>query len=81
METKLTLRLKKEIIEKAKEFASIHRISLSKLIESYLESITVPKEQKSDISPLVESLSGVISLDNDYDYKREYGKFLTEKYR
>ena len=46
MDTKLTLRLSKSIIEKAKEYAQSHRISLSKMIEIYLESITSTKKRR-----------------------------------
>jgi hypothetical protein len=34
-----------------------------------------------DISPLVESLSGVIELDKDFDYKQMYTDYLIEKYK
>jgi len=81
MDTKLTLRLSKNIIEKAKEYAQSHRISLSKMIEIYLESITSTKKKEIEITPLVESLSGVIELDQDFDYKKEYSKFLNKKYK
>jgi hypothetical protein len=81
MDTKLTLRLRKSVIERAKQYAQNHRISLSKMIESYLESITAQKAKSAEISPLVESLSGVIHLDNDFDYKNDYSNYLTEKYK
>lgn len=82
METKLTLRLNKRVIDRAKEYAHRHNVSLSKMIESYLDSVTDDKSAVSvDITPLVKSLSGVIHLNPDYDYKKDYAKFLTEKYK
>jgi len=81
METKLTLRLKKSVIERAKLYAYNQRISLSKMIEIYLESITASKEKEAGTTPLVESLSGVIELEHDFDYKNEYSNYLTEKYK
>ena len=81
METKLTIRLKENVIERAKIYARSHKISLSKMIESYLDSITKDKKMKSKITPLVESLSGVIDLPADYDYKKEYTDYLTGKYK
>ncbi len=36
MDTKLTLKLDKLVIDKAKEYASSHKRSLSRMIESYL---------------------------------------------
>ena len=40
METKLTLRLNEKVIERAKIYARSHKFSLSKMIETYLDSIT-----------------------------------------
>ena len=83
METKLTLRLNDSVIERAKIYAKSQRISLSKMIESYLDSLTKEKnrDNKISITPLVESLSGVINLPPDFDYKNEYADYITEKYK
>jgi hypothetical protein len=83
METKLTLRLNDNVIKRAKVYARNHKISLSKMIESYLDNITTQREEKKEnsITPLVESLSGVIDLPVDFDYKKEYGDYLAEKYK
>jgi hypothetical protein len=62
METKLTIRLKKKVIDRAKKYANDHETSLSKLIENYLSAITMEAEAMTEISPLVQSLSGVIHL-------------------
>jgi len=44
------------------------------MIESYLDSLTKEKEEerKISITPLVESLSGVIDLPADFDYRKDY---------
>jgi hypothetical protein len=81
METKLTLRLNKKIIDMAKDYAHAHNISLSKMIESYLESITNKSAKETEISPLVESLSGIIKLEEPVDYQKNYTNYLTEKYK
>ena len=81
MDTKLTLIADKEIIEKAKQYAKSQKVSLSRLIESYLSSLTSEKSEEIEISPLVKSLSGVISLENDFDPKENYADFLLEKYK
>jgi hypothetical protein len=81
METKLTLRMRKSVIEKAKKYAHDQRISLSRMIEIYLESVTASREKEVGTTPLVESLSGVIELESDFDYKKEYSNYLTEKYK
>ncbi|RAV29261.1 DUF6364 family protein [Sinomicrobium soli] len=62
MDKKLTLSLDQAVIEKAKVYARSNNISLSKLIESYLASLTKRTKRKPEITPLVESLSGVIDL-------------------
>ncbi len=81
MDTKLTLNLDKSVIERAKIYAKSHKISLSRLIESYLTSLTTKRSTKIEITPLVESLSGVIKLDQDFDYKENYTDYLIEKYK
>lgn len=83
MNTKLTLKLDGNVIDRAKKYARNHRISLSKMIETYLDSVTKPhlKTEKPLITPLVESLSGVMDLPADYDYKKEYRDYLEEKYK
>ncbi len=81
METKLTLRLNVRVIERAKVYARNHQVSLSKMIESYLDSVTKPADEEiSLITPLVESLSGVIDLPDGYDYKKERREYLEKKY-
>ncbi len=81
MKTKLTLQLNKQVLDRAKEYAHNHDISLSFLIESYLELLTSEKTTKSaEISPLIKSLSGVIQFDKDFDVKKYYTKFLHDKY-
>ncbi len=83
MEKKLTLRLNDRVIERAKEYAKKRRISLSKMIESYLNSLTQEKnmDKEIEITPLIESLSGVINLSDDFDYKKEYRDFISKKYK
>lgn len=81
MDTKLTLKLDKEIINRAKVYAESKKISLSKLIESYLQLLTKENSTKEEISPLVESLSGVITLPKKYDDKDDYTDYLTQKYQ
>ncbi len=81
MDKKLTLSLDKSVIESAKNYAKSNNISLSKLIESYLTTLTKRKRNSTEITPLVESLSGVINLDEDFDVKDAYTDYLIEKYK
>ena len=80
MTTKLTLKLKKSIIDKAIEYAEENKTSLSKLIENHLLALTYKRNRKNEISPLVESLIGVIHSE-DIDYKKDYTNYLFEKYK
>jgi len=80
METKLTLRLKKKVIDQAKKYANDHQTSLSKLIENYLSVITNESKSIESISPLVKSLSGVIQLAENEEPNREYHEHINEKY-
>jgi len=51
------------------------------MVEKYLESVTTSKSRDIEITPLVESLSGVIHLENDFDFTKEYSDYLIEKYK
>ena len=81
MDKKLTLSLDENTIDSAKNYAKSNNISLSKLIESYLKTLTNQTKKQTNITPLVESLSGVISLDDSFDSKDAYTEYLIEKYK
>lgn len=81
MDTKLTLSLNETVIQKAKTYAKSNKTSLSKLIESYLATLTIRNKTEIEITPLVKSLSGVINLDSKIDIKDDYTNFLIEKYK
>jgi hypothetical protein len=53
------------------------------MIEAYFESLTSQQKEMTEIetSPLVESLSGVIQLPEDCDYKKARTKYLIEKHK
>ncbi len=81
MNTKLTLSLKKEIIEKAKGYAKEHNVSLSSLVENYLLRLISDSTNTSDHADgIVEKLAGIITLDKA-DYKEEHSAYLTNKYK
>jgi hypothetical protein len=80
MNSKLTLKLDQDTIELAKDYAKLKKISLSKMIENYLKLITKGSKQDIEISPLVESLSGVLKS-RLTDFEKEYVNHLTKKYK
>jgi hypothetical protein len=85
MDTKLTLKLDKFVIEQAKEYASSQKRSLSRIIESYLRSLINrnknDNEPDFEISPFVKSMSTGVNIPADLDYKSEILNHLIEKHR
>lgn len=78
---KLTLSIQKETIELAKEYARENGSSLSAMVEDYLRALTiVHKKEAEDLSPIVKSLSGILPLEEDFDYKKFMAEALLEKY-
>src|SRR5680860_498614 len=72
MDTKLTLKLNQEVIEKAKRYASGQQMSLSRIVEAYLQ--TLVSENNTDefeISPFVKSIATGTKIPAELDYKKE----------
>jgi hypothetical protein len=82
MDTKLTLSINRDVARKAKAYAKTKGRSLSDLVENYLMLLTrnSPVEE-TEYSPRVKSLLGSVNLPADFDYKKELGDALTEKYQ
>ncbi len=85
MDTKLTLKLDKTVIEQAKAYASAHKRSLSRIIEAYLKSLVKSESNNDDsdfeISPFVKSMSTGIKIPPNIDYKTERLKYLESKHK
>ncbi len=85
MDTKLTLKLDKEVIERAKEYASSQKRSLSGMIESYLQTLISKDDTKPnsdiEISPFIKSIRTGVKVPNDLEYKKIYGEYLSDKYK
>ncbi len=82
MNTKLTLTIEREIIERAKNYAKEKNRSLSDLIENYLKILTQEEasNKKEKLSPVVTSLKGSFKMPKNMDYKKELRGRLEEKY-
>jgi len=82
MNTKLTLTIERDIIERAKNYARDKNRSLSDIIENYLKIITDKEKQDKDqkLNPVVESLKGSFKMPKNSDYKKELRNRLEEKY-
>jgi Family of unknown function (DUF6364) len=83
MDTKLTIKLEKSIIEQAKLYASVQKTSLSSIIESYLAKLTISSNNTDEIEPskFAQSLSLNTNLPKNFDYKQEIGNILSDKYK
>lgn len=85
MDTKLTLKLDKFVIDKAKDYAASKKRSLSRIIEDYLRSLINQEEAESkdeiQISAFVKSLSTGVHIPSDPDYKKDYYNHLSDKHK
>ncbi len=68
MNKKLTLSLNDQVIQKAKAYAKINKVSISQLVERYLGEVVTDDEP--ELSGVVAELAGIIP-DQDYD-KMDY---------
>lgn len=76
MDTKLTVRVPRKLLENAKRYARTHNTTLTELVSAYLARIPVEAEAL-DNAPVVRRLTGLLSTDvSEEDYK----KHLEEKY-
>lgn len=82
MDTKLTLTIEKNVIDKAKDYARKKGRSLSDLIENYLKLIISSKEKENaeEITPLVKSMMGSFKVPKDFEYKKALAEELNNKY-
>ena len=73
MDTKLTLKLNQKIITDAKKYAFDKKMSLSRIVEAYLQSLTSEKNETDfEISPFVKSMATGVNIPADLDYKEGY---------
>lgn len=82
MDTKLTLTIEKDVIDKAKNYAKMKGRSLSDLIENYLKLMVYSKEKENteEITPLVKSMMGSFKVPENFDYKKALVDGLNKKY-
>jgi hypothetical protein len=76
METKLTVRVSRRILENAKRYARENNTTLTELISTYLQQIPDAAIGLED-APIVRRLSGSISPNVTVE---DYKKHLDEKY-
>lgn len=77
MKTKLTLRLEKEVIKRAKEYSANKGESVSQVVEKFFKVLSEEKAGEK-LTPTVKKLKGLLKgLDIE---ESEYKKYLEEKY-
>lgn len=81
MQAKLTLSIDSDIIEQAKEYSRLRHKSLSRVVENYLKLVTRKETSTEEISPIVASLMGVVTLDVKDRGREEITAYLEEKYK
>ena len=74
-ETKLTVRISRSLLEKAKRYAAQNQTTLTDLIESYLQKI--PAHGMLENAPIVRRISGILSQQVTIG---DYHKHIEEKY-
>lgn len=74
--SKLTVRLPEENLDFIKSYAAAHRITVTELINRYLQQL---RSQHSAIDPAVERISGLVP--DDIDAKAVYQEHLLAKHR
>ena len=75
---KLTLSIKEDVAQKAKEYARNSGRSLSALIENYL--IELMDHPTSQVSEGISQYMGVAKLPKDFDEKKERLNYLKKKH-
>jgi Family of unknown function (DUF6364) len=85
MNRKLTLSLDERIIQNAKEYAASNNESLSRLVENYFKFIVTKINKKNtpgrnEMEPILNDLSGIISIPDMLDIKEDYRAYKTKKY-
>lgn len=80
MQTKLTLRVDEELIQRAKEHARRSGKSVSRIVSDFLALLEQPGDrQVVELTPTVRSLLGALSA-NPVS-KDDYFRYLEEKHR
>jgi len=83
MSTKLTLSMEPEVVYHAKEFAKKKNVSLSKLVENYLRSISTDETSVNDDFKVSDWVKKMVIVDKptpDFDHKKEYRNHLEDKF-
>jgi hypothetical protein len=74
---KLTLSVDERVVSRAKRYAQRRGVSVSQMVEAYLEAVVEPSLPAARDAPILRSLRGSLKKANVETYKRH----LATKYR
>jgi hypothetical protein len=79
MNSKLTLKLDSDVIERAKAYAERQGVSLSRMVEGYFLGLT--QGEKEEVRPrgIVAELAGLLA-GAEVDERDDYAEYLVKKY-
>lgn len=81
MNTKLTLKLDAEVIDRTKRYARERGVSLSGMVESYFRGVTAgSKGTESRPAGVVAELAGALAGVEVDESRSDYAGYLAEKY-
>jgi hypothetical protein len=75
-DTKLTIRVPRDLLEGAKQYARENRTTLTRLVSAYLRQLSTQSDPLAD-APIVRRLSGTLSRDTSVE---DYERYLEQKY-
>jgi hypothetical protein len=74
---KLTLSVDNRVVSRAKQYAKLRGVSVSKMVEAYLAAVAEPASPIRRAAPVLRSLRGVLRKADIGEYRRH----LAAKYR
>lgn len=81
MKDRSCLQIDTEILAKAEKYAQQQGVSLSFLVEQYLNLLLkTPDQKECTISPFVRCIGGIASFPEDWDERAIYRKYINEKH-
>ena len=75
--SKLTLSVDEHVVTRAKRYAKSRGVSMSEMVETYLDSVTESPSHSERDTPILKRLRGSLKKAD----LRQYRKHLTAKYR
>jgi hypothetical protein len=79
--SKLTLSVDSRVVLRAKRYAKLRSVSISKMVETYLAMVAEPPSAVTRDAPVLRSVRGSLKKADGVEYKRAYRRHLAAKYR